>query len=290
MIYLIRVVTSNHTEDDIAVNSLGKAGVTWLGIVWPGENRVSPPISHAAHSSTLLCATSNHDEQYSQGAPRGGVEEAPQVDEVNDKETSDGDRNKDNGCMVSCRGCRKSFKTVKGLRIHQTRKGCMKSREANTNATEVQCNGNTPCETFRNDCPDKHHSTVDSSALSDSDGLRRPKIKWPASADKKQWKEVDKNLCELMEDSVQGTLKSKFTIFNNIIYSYGEEKFGAQNQVVDKTLSRRQSEIKKLRNELRKLRKQWKNAVKDNNTAMMAGLEELRNKHRSRLKTLRKAE
>ncbi len=125
-------------------------------------------------------------EQYSQGAPRGGAEEAPNVDDVDDvMEKSNGSTSKDDGLMVSCRGCRKSFKTVKGLKIHQTRKGCMKPKDTNTNTAEEQCSGTPPRETYGNNCPETHHSTVDSSALSDSDGLRRPKVKWPASVDKK---------------------------------------------------------------------------------------------------------
>ena len=75
-------------------------------------------------------------------------------------------------------------------------------------------------------------------------------------------------------------------IFNNIIYNYGEERFGLKkkkgsgNQVKCQILSRWQQEIKDLRKELRNLSKQWKIAKKSNDWTRLVGLDELRFKHK----------
>ena len=58
--------------------------------------------------------------------PKREVEEVPRLIQNNDQDMSNGNMNRDNGYLVSCKGCRKSFKTVKGLKIHQSRKGCMR--------------------------------------------------------------------------------------------------------------------------------------------------------------------
>ena len=49
--------------------------------------------------------------------PKRGVEEAPRLIQDNDQDMSNGNMNRDNGYLVSCKGCRKSFKTVKGLKF-----------------------------------------------------------------------------------------------------------------------------------------------------------------------------
>ena len=130
---------------------------------------------------------------------------------------------------------------------------------------------------------------------SPSDGPKCPKIGWPARAEMEMWKEVDKDLNKLLEGTDKGPLKTKLVIFNNIIYNYGEERFGLEkkvggNQVKCQILSRRQQEIKDLRKELRHLSKQWKIAKKSNNWTRIVGLDELWFEHREMLKVLRKAE
>lgn len=194
------------------------------------------------------------------------MEEAPRLIQDNDQDMSNGNMNRDNGYLVSCKGCRKSFKTVKGLKIHQSRKGCMRKpneeHEAITGKTGVQCSGGkSPCEASGENCQDQPHSTVYSNAHSNhNDGPKHPKIRWPARAEREMWEEVDKDLNKLLEGTVKGPLKTKLVIFNNIIYNYGEERFGFEkkgggNQVKCQILSRWQQEIKDLRKELRNLSK-----------------------------------
>ena len=169
--------------------------------------------------------------------------------------------------------------------------------KAITGKTGVQCSGGkSPSEASGENCQDQPHSAVYSNAHSNpSDGPKFPKIRWPARAEREMWKEVDKDFNKLLEGTVKGPLKTKLVIFNNIIYNYGEERFGLKkieggNQVKCQILSRWQQEIKDLKKELRNLAKQWKIAKKSNDTTRIVGLDELRFKNKERLKVLRKAE
>ena len=143
--------------------------------------------------------------QYSQGALRGGVEEAPRLIQDNDQDMSNGNMNRGNGYLVSCKGYRKSFKTVKGLKIQQSRKGCMRKPneecEAITEKTGVQCSGGkSPYEASGENCQDQPHSAVYSNAHGNpNDGPKCPKIRWPARAEREMWKEVDTDLNKLLE-------------------------------------------------------------------------------------------
>ena len=145
-------------------------------------------------------------------------------------------------------------------------------------------------------CQDQPHSAFYSNAHDNpNDGPKHTKIRQPVRAEREMWKEVDKDLNKLLEGTVKGSLKTKLVIFSNIIYNYGEEKFGLENkrgrnQVKCQILSRWQQEIKDLRKGLRNLSKQWKIAKKSNDWTRIVGLDDLRFEHRERVKVLRKAE
>ena len=173
----------------------------------------------------------------------------------------------------------------------------MKNMRLSQGRLGVQCNGfKSPCEPSGENCQDQPHSAVYSNAHGNpNDGPKHPKMRWPARAEREMWKEVDKDLNTLMEGTVKGPLKMKLVIFNNIIYNYGEERFGLEkkgggNQVKCQILSRWQQEIKDLRKELKNLSKKWKIAKKSNDWNRIVGLDDLRFEHRERLKVLRKAE
>ena len=173
----------------------------------------------------------------------------------------------------------------------------MKNMRLSQGRLGVQCNGfKSPCEPSGENCQDQPHSAVYSNAHGNpNDGPKHPKMRWPARTEREMWKEVDKDLNTLMEGTVKGPLKMKLVIFNNIIYNYGEERFGLEkkgggNQVKCQILSRWQQEIKDLRKELKNLSKKWKIAKKSNDWNRIVGLDDLRFEHRERLKVLRKAE
>lgn len=118
----------------------------------------------------------------------------------------------------------------------------------------------------------------------------RPYVKWPAASDKKLWGTVNTDLT-LVLNKLQGAVEKKLERMGDIIYEYGAERFGVQEtkavkNVLTPPVSRRQQEIKRLVQERRQLRKQWKKALeveKDGIDALQADI-------KTRLASLRRAE
>lgn len=87
-------------------------------------------------------------------------------------------------------------------------------------------------------------------------------MKWPKAVEKRVWETVNNDLIKILEQQV-GTAEKKLERIGDIIYHYGEERFGVNIRRSDKaipTKSRRQEEIERLVRERRQLREQWKKA------------------------------
>lgn len=54
---------------------------------------------------------------------------------------------------------------------------------------------------------------------------RKPIVKWPKSCDKTLWKEVNTDLCNILE-GIRGVTIKKLERMGNLIYAYGVERFG----------------------------------------------------------------
>ncbi|KAK0145336.1 hypothetical protein N1851_015756 [Merluccius polli] len=118
----------------------------------------------------------------------------------------------------------------------------------------------------------------------------RPHVKWPGSSDKKLWETVNTDLTVTLL-KLRGTLEKKMEKMADIIYEYGAMRFGVQEAKVRKgvptpPVSRRQQEIKRLIQERRQLRKQWKKASEEEKE----GIEALQDDVKTRLASLRRAE
>ncbi|XP_031675479.1 uncharacterized protein LOC116369940, partial [Oncorhynchus kisutch] len=92
----------------------------------------------------------------------------------------------------------------------------------------------------------------------------RPYVKWPGASDKKLWETVNTDLTLTLE-KLRGTVEKKLERMGDIIYEYGTERFGVEEakggrKVPTPPVSRRQQEIKRLVQERRQLKKQWKKA------------------------------
>ncbi len=196
--------------------------------------------------------------------------------------------------LVSC-WCRKSFKSVRGLKIHQTRKGCRRTaRSAPEPSGLMQRSGaDQPPGNVSDDSSQVYnHSAVDECTV-DPPGARRPPIKWPSMSDSNTWSAMDEDLSAVLQHRLKGNVSNKLRCLANTVYSYGSEKFGTKVKECNSAssnLSRRQQEIHNLRKELRSLTKQWKAANKNGDVVEMAALDELRENHRRKLKSLRRAE
>ena len=118
---------------------------------------------------------------------------------------------------------------------------------------------------------------------------RKPRIKWPKASDKTLWKQLDEDLDNILEASLQGPVDRKPTTLTTLIYSVGKERFGLEEERVQKDTprpNRRQIRIQNLRRELRQLRRR----CRDISSTERVGLTQLRATLRSQLTSLQKAE
>ncbi len=199
------------------------------------------------------------------------------------------------GTCVSCWRCRKSFKTVKGLRIHQTRKGCRYEaggRQVPTDGLQ-RAAGIDPADKAPDNSRLESNHSVAAESTADETNDRRPPIMWPAMSDLKAWSEMNDDLTKVLNAELKGDVVQKLQKMSHIIYSYGIERFGCK-EVKEKPekpgLSRRQLAIHNIRTQLREISKQWRVANNNRDVVQMEGLDEIREELRTKLKSLRKAE
>lgn len=55
----------------------------------------------------------------------------------------------------------------------------------------------------------------------------RPQVKWPKSGSKKDWATINADLSKVL-DGFRGTAQKKLGKMSDMIYSYGEERFGTK--------------------------------------------------------------
>ena len=223
---------------------------------------------------------------------------------------------------VTC-NCGKVCKNKRGLAIHQGKSGCQRVRSSGQRIASLAS------ETQEYSSLDSNHSTEELSVQEtapdvfrepeeDEDPLlellqtqssfdteqetgpdrpqqdtatrpRKPRIKWPKASDKTLWKQLDEDLDNILEASLQGPVDKKLTTLTTLIYSVGKERFGLEEERVQKDTprpNRRQTRIQNLRRELRQLRRRYR----DSSPTERVGLTQLRATLRSQLTSLRKAE
>ena len=223
---------------------------------------------------------------------------------------------------VTC-NCGKVCKNKRGLAIHQGKSGCQRVRSSGQRIASLAS------ETQEYSSLDSNHSTEELSVQEtapdvfrepeeDEDPLlellqtqssfdteqetgpdrpqqdtatrpRKPRIKWPKASDKTLWKQLDEDLDNILEASLQGPVDRKLTTLTTLIYSVGKERFGLEEERVQKDTprpNRRQTRIQNLRRELRQLRRRYR----DSSPTERVGLTQLRATLRSQLTSLRKAE
>ena len=149
----------------------------------------------------------------------------------------------DTELLVSC-WCRRSFTSVKGLRIHQTHMKCKQRKEERsepTSAEEEQCSRSEEpelCQASEKCSQDKTYSTADLNVNPQLDE-RRLKVEWPPMADKKEWAAMDEDISASM--SCQGFIstKQKLHWMMTTIYQYRSEKFG----VIEKKVQSQEARV-----------------------------------------------
>lgn len=119
--------------------------------------------------------------------------------------------------------------------------------------------------------------------------FRTPPVMWPSANKEREWLQFDEDLDQVLDATVRGDADQKLRTMSAMIISIGSERFGMKEQRTTRDVgepNRREVKISQLRQELRLLRKQFKQAREEEKV----GLAELRNILRKKLTTLRRAE
>ncbi|XP_052237971.1 uncharacterized protein LOC127849292 [Dreissena polymorpha] len=118
---------------------------------------------------------------------------------------------------------------------------------------------------------------------------RRSKIAWPAM-NNSGWSSFDEDLDQVLQTALTGSVDRKLKALPSITYALGKERFGLEQKAnlsrPPQVTNRRLCEIKKLRAELRSLRKRYKQSSEVEKKGIVKLTEEVR----SRLRTLTNAE
>ena len=156
----------------------------------------------------------------------------------------------DNGAPNNKCICGKVCVSSKGLKIHQTRMGCLEKQHP----VAQEPTHKTPNDTG----PEANHSPVlVRVSLMASDPVRQ-RIKFPPSKDMQVWQELDGTLVKGLKKVMKK--ESTMKTFSDFIYASCLEKFGSvESRCPTKPKeSRRQLELRKLKIEKKALRSQWK--------------------------------
>lgn len=206
--------------------------------------------------------------------------------------------------------CGKSCKNPQGLKIHQTKMGCLvkvqpeqragnclvviqeeQGRETSQRAQYLH----TPedlGETQEERSPESPHSAQYLHVLeAQAPGIpqHQRRVKWPPASKGSEWQKFDDDVDDILEATMKGVVDRKLQTMTTMIISFATERFGsmekhgATNQY---SKNRRAEKIAQLRQELRLLKRQFKGATED----IKPGLAELRGILRKKLLTLRRAE
>lgn len=258
---------------------------------------------------------SNHPNQapkvqtklYPQGLPRGGEDESP-VDMILQL-TNPAHLTSTNESEKQVCSCGKVCKNLRGLKIHMGRMRCQATQ------SNVQRPSEDLGETEEERNPEPNHSVLSlhvhedevtntapiaSSVSSDpsgkesnikKDGEIRERVKWPNANKVREWQELDEDLDKILESNLIGIVENKISTMSNMVYNIGCDRFGTLEKRGSKKpgsaySSKREQKISEIRKELKNLTKLWRQARVNEKQA----LNELREEHRTTLKSLRRAE
>ncbi len=204
--------------------------------------------------------------------------------------------------------------SFRGLRTHQGKRGCLReqrqwpridqyflrSNQSNQSIEARRRDKNQSSQSISTPVTEEDNTSTEMPVEEPTQPQRPPKegkikghrlsVKWPKAVEKREWEIVNNDLTKILERQV-GTAEKKLERMGDIIYHYGEERFGVNTRRSGKATSapaksRRQQEIERLVRERRQLRKQWKKASSAERESLML----LQGDIKCRLATLRRAE
>ena len=266
------------------VSNQEQAGDSWIDSWQSGKTVTVSQSGLAPLTGSSSQAPKSHTERYPQGLPRGREDERPNDDLMTNRTTT--------RTTFIC-WCGRTFNTVHGMRIHQTKKACWSIQRSPDSDAKDSCGGNPipgePCKaegTVSEDNPPIADGHAEDPSLEESVA----RIMWPATSDKAAWKQLDEDLSKVLAGAFKAGSLRCLASFGKIVYQYCKERFGVleQREPQPRTNkeSRRQAEIREVRAQLRQLKKAWKAASQQRKPE----IDILRNQTRERLFTLRRAE
>ncbi|XP_061589349.1 uncharacterized protein LOC133454644 [Cololabis saira] len=161
-----------------------------------------------------------------------------------------------------------------------------------TGTQVVQRTGQVPGETQEEPGQESTHSAQTLQAPQAPPYVRQSehrRVMWPSAKKEREWLQFDEDLDQVIDATARGVADQKLRTMSAMIVSIGAERFGIKEQQPTRRLgepNRREVKISQLRQELRLLGRQFKQAKEEEK----AGLAELRNILRKKLTTLRRAE
>ncbi|KAK9524410.1 hypothetical protein VZT92_016806 [Zoarces viviparus] len=194
-----------------------------------------------------------------------------------------------------------------GLKIHQGRKKCLReqrqgpridqyflrSNQSNQSNEAQRRETNQSSQSISTPVTEEGNTSTEMSVEWPTQPQRppmekghKPGVKWPKAVEKKEWEIINNDLSKILEQQV-GTTTRKLEKMGDIIYNYGEERFGvnkvrSRKKVPAPAKSWRQQEMDKLVRERRQMKKLWKKA----SDTEREGLEQLQADIKRRLATL----
>ena len=180
--------------------------------------------------------------------------------------------------------CGKTCKNLRGLKIHQGRMKCLMG------GRQEQRTGQDLDQTQEKQGQEVHHRTQSLHAnVAPKSTSTTTNIKCPPSNSIGDWQNFDKDVCEIARLSSKGSVEARIELLTVIINNFAAERFGykeSRQPKVPYKMNRRAEKIKKIRGELKSLKKQHAAAGPE----VRPALEELRGLLRAKLKAIRRAE
>ncbi|KAJ8348797.1 hypothetical protein SKAU_G00273860 [Synaphobranchus kaupii] len=154
------------------------------------------------------------------------------------------------------------------------------------------CRGTTPGETQEEPGPESPHSARNLQVTQAPDPRRATehrRVKWPQANKEKEWLQFGEDGDSILEATAKGEADRRLQTMTTIIVSLAAERFGLEEKRTAKlpyTMNNRASKIHQLRQELKSLRRRFKEVREEER----GPLTELRSILHKKLMTLRRAE
>ncbi|CAM4377895.1 unnamed protein product [Leuciscus chuanchicus] len=207
--------------------------------------------------------------------------------------------------LLHCNICGGLFKNERGVKIHQGKSKCKEQSQQRRAPKLTQSDISKFVKDVHQSVEEDqgqeaNHSAPDLPAQptqstgrvgepeSQKDFERKPRLNLPPAADCR-WAQLDDDINTILENTLKGDAAKKIKIMVDIVYQACHDTFGEKEGKTPRPPagpSRRQRQIKELREELKTLKRRWREASDEERAA----LNEISREMRKRLIQLRSAE